>query len=813
MGDGVSIPLLGVLGLLGVASCPMMETTCVCVCPQSSAVGTGLGVPCCELSWGDAVLGSDANTAFALLNKVELVTVADNAGLDRVGVFDPVPSGGGCGGHCKVRVALFEVLASFCDGRVLEDPKLVTIRYLGRIIGLAYFRKSSIEMSHAQEFTVLDGPWSSRHRRRFVTSVTKGSRAMADLERQRGSREQKNMVESSLEKTLKQSKRVKEDGGIHMDFSPCSIQTRRRLPVTRQRLSTLESYRPLSPTRLKDSSIIAVHGLSPPNKSAETHAWDTWQTPAGRLWLRDDLPKVLPEARIFLYAYDSTVVYGKDITTFLDNADAFLEAIRKERRETPRKPLLLLGHSLGGLLVSQALINATYDERYQDIARATQGFTFFATPHNHPISNFAMRIAFNLGFQKGDKVLETLANGSIFGGLVHGQQESLHGQYPIVVFWGVLDRIVPLGALLGPERYTDVVVIQADHYNVCRFGGSMQDRDNLKIVLAHIEDLYDKAIGKKLVAAQMEGLKLDYSLAQSSGQPTESAADWVPHILPHMAEVLDGSPEEWRNILKLVPETIQADLEPREEHSPGCIPIWIAGAPVVIPAPDISSMILPLGCPDDPYTHPIDPSDPVTDQMICDIFDAFPQAGGFYLLLGGHLQIIVPDDFDYQQAMSEDPPTFGKLRVSYVYMTLLPTAPPTASVGGEITLRRNCHDVSIAELENGVDAQHPFRSRLRWMTPKEWEGLLSTNTRLNILEPGPSSAESIKSYQPSDASAIGVGIMRRKRRDLIPNDVLADRWAAEVSRMVLYRTDNDDVGKALSMSGVAIIAKSPGEDN
>jgi hypothetical protein len=81
-------------------------------------------------------------------------------------------------------------------------------------------------------------------------------------------------------------------------------------------------------------SIVAVHGLNPWSKSTQEHALDTWRAPAGdegRLWLRDDLPTTLPTARIFLYEYDSTVVYGKDYRTFNDKANSLLSDIQVER--------------------------------------------------------------------------------------------------------------------------------------------------------------------------------------------------------------------------------------------------------------------------------------------------------------------------------------------------------------------------------------------------------------------------------------------------------------------------------------------------
>ncbi|RMJ16727.1 hypothetical protein CDV36_003631 [Fusarium kuroshium] len=251
--------------------------------------------------------------------------------------------------------------------------------------------------------------------------------------------------------------------------------------------------------------IVAVHGLNPRSKPDQEHAWDTWRTPAGpegKLWLRDELPKELPHARIFLYEYNSTAVYGKDRTTFLDKVNAFLEAMRIDRRKTPQRPLLLLGHSLGGLLIKQALINAHNNEKYQDIKLATQGLAFFATPHDGGrqslvnIGQIAAKIALNLGFQRGDNILETLREGSMFSDLMHEHWKQRLLEYPIVSFWGTLDNIVPRESTsFGlPGKHENVVSLQASHGGVCKFGTSLQDRDNFKLVQANIQDLYDGAI-------------------------------------------------------------------------------------------------------------------------------------------------------------------------------------------------------------------------------------------------------------------------------------------------------------------------------
>ncbi|KAL2689915.1 hypothetical protein Neosp_003979 [[Neocosmospora] mangrovei] len=272
--------------------------------------------------------------------------------------------------------------------------------------------------------------------------------------------------------------------------------------------------------------IVAVHGLNPRNKPDQEHAWDTWRTPAGpegKLWLRDELPKELPHARIFLYEYNSTAVYGKDRTTFIDKVNAFLESMRIDRRKAPRRPLLLLGHSLGGLLIKQALINAHNNEKYEDIKLATQGLAFFATPHDGGkqslvnIGQIAAKIALNLGFQKGDNILETLKEGSMFSDLMHEHWKQRLLEYPIVSFWGALDTLsevslIPIQVVprestsFGlPGKHENVVSLQASHGGVCKFGASQQDRDNFKLVQANIHDLYDSAIANgELVAVPKE---------------------------------------------------------------------------------------------------------------------------------------------------------------------------------------------------------------------------------------------------------------------------------------------------------------------
>jgi hypothetical protein len=97
-----------------------------------------------------------------------------------------------------------------------------------------------------------------------------------------------------------------------------------------------------------------------------------------------------------------------------------LEAIRIERDGIELRPILFLGYSIGGLLIKQALINTHYNSKYTLIKDAMTGLAFFATLYYGgdrmlvSLGGVVAKIVTAVGLQKGDDVLETLKNGSIF---------------------------------------------------------------------------------------------------------------------------------------------------------------------------------------------------------------------------------------------------------------------------------------------------------------------------------------------------------------------------------------------------------------
>ncbi|KAI5817799.1 hypothetical protein BZA77DRAFT_244435 [Pyronema omphalodes] len=135
-------------------------------------------------------------------------------------------------------------------------------------------------------------------------------------------------------------------------------------------------YAPVGTTAGCD--IIAVTGLS-------AHAFGSWKSPdqADRMWLRDFLPLEFPDIRAFTWGYYSSIRNNESTTSITDISRKFLEDIKQVReQEAVSRPLILIGHSLGGLVVQKALVDASKSSSVDDNAfhQSCIGTLFFGVP-------------------------------------------------------------------------------------------------------------------------------------------------------------------------------------------------------------------------------------------------------------------------------------------------------------------------------------------------------------------------------------------------------------------------------------------------
>ncbi|MCJ1423906.1 hypothetical protein MMC29_001791 [Sticta canariensis] len=153
-------------------------------------------------------------------------------------------------------------------------------------------------------------------------------------------------------------------------------------------LTTLHSS--VNPETTKpDIDIIALHGLT-------GHAWNSFTTSssvdeeAGRTkeinWLRDILPRLLEQnrqqhiyPRIMTYGYDADVWMTNSVADITVPVDNLLSSLEIERNEDPERPLFFIGHSLGGIVIKQAIVtlaNEALKKGMQQPPNSTKQYNF-----------------------------------------------------------------------------------------------------------------------------------------------------------------------------------------------------------------------------------------------------------------------------------------------------------------------------------------------------------------------------------------------------------------------------------------------------
>ncbi|KAI9770873.1 MAG: hypothetical protein M1839_002993, partial [Geoglossum umbratile] len=149
--------------------------------------------------------------------------------------------------------------------------------------------------------------------------------------------------------------------------------------------------------RETDVDIIAIQGLG----SNYRRTWvkkDADGQP--RMWLREFLPNDIPRARICTFEYPSKCFEDPDFLSIADCGRLLLQSIVQDRchrapdgslqmcRKKASRPIILLGHSFGGLVVKEAIVHATlsHDREHQynihqAVVRCIVGAVFLGTPH------------------------------------------------------------------------------------------------------------------------------------------------------------------------------------------------------------------------------------------------------------------------------------------------------------------------------------------------------------------------------------------------------------------------------------------------
>ncbi|KAK4236388.1 hypothetical protein C8A03DRAFT_45622 [Achaetomium macrosporum] len=129
------------------------------------------------------------------------------------------------------------------------------------------------------------------------------------------------------------------------------------------------------------SNVVAVHGLN-------GDCFGTWtgQSPSEgpTIWVNELLLQKLPRTRVMTFGYNASVVGNTSVAGIRGHARKLLTLLRDKREDdgTSHRPIVFVAHSLGGIIVKQALMIARNEWKvFGDILTSTKGIVFFGTPH------------------------------------------------------------------------------------------------------------------------------------------------------------------------------------------------------------------------------------------------------------------------------------------------------------------------------------------------------------------------------------------------------------------------------------------------
>ena len=99
------------------------------------------------------------------------------------------------------------------------------------------------------------------------------------------------------------------------------------------------------------------------------------------MWVRDALPRALPSIRTILFGYDTTLAGSNSFKSIAHLALSLNDTLGASGFGTPgSKPLIFLAHSLGGVIVKEALVASASGGGRQQVVQQTAGAVLFGAP-------------------------------------------------------------------------------------------------------------------------------------------------------------------------------------------------------------------------------------------------------------------------------------------------------------------------------------------------------------------------------------------------------------------------------------------------
>ncbi|KAH8591792.1 hypothetical protein B0O99DRAFT_631673 [Bisporella sp. PMI_857] len=227
--------------------------------------------------------------------------------------------------------------------------------------------------------------------------------------------------------------------------------------------------------------IIAVHGMNLLN--TDGHADNTWTDEnSGKNWLEHFLPSRIPYARILAYQYNANIAFGTSSAGVEQQAMNLLNFLSLERKIYSARPIIFIAHSMGGIIVKQALVTAFHgDGTNAMIPTITYGIVFFGVPHKGSEWAARGRFATRIGFKFNESFLKSVEQCSAVNDTLTTKFKPILEKYNYISicetvpvkkggmdFGIIVDRD---SATLGLDDSKEVKLFpNRSHTTICKFG-------------------------------------------------------------------------------------------------------------------------------------------------------------------------------------------------------------------------------------------------------------------------------------------------------------------------------------------------------
>ncbi|KAJ4857717.1 ankyrin repeats (3 copies) domain-containing protein [Trichoderma breve] len=129
-----------------------------------------------------------------------------------------------------------------------------------------------------------------------------------------------------------------------------------------------------------DVDIVVVPGLG----ADPIECWRSSEPGNEFNWIthKEGLQREFPRARLLLYKFESAYTGGFKVKQFIGNlAHVLLAGLKSKREGCKTRPIVFIGHSMGGLIIAKAIILAeASNSQFREIFDTVTGCVFFGTP-------------------------------------------------------------------------------------------------------------------------------------------------------------------------------------------------------------------------------------------------------------------------------------------------------------------------------------------------------------------------------------------------------------------------------------------------